>query len=146
MKSISRFLPDRMSSLVRRILPIPGSSRFIRNIGYDLSRRRHISTKFLSYNTFMKCCVCLILIQFLSNSRLVKVCLRLLVAPDELCIVYCTHRVVSDRVHRLLVTLSKFRPNRFVQLLRLIPVLNLLLYLLVSIDLVYTGLRELVPE
>ena len=81
-----------------------------------------------------------------SNARLVKVCSRLLLAPDELCIVYCTHRVISDEVHRLLVTLSYFRPDRFVQLLSLIPILILLLYLLVSIDLVYTGLRELVPE
>ena len=32
------------------------------------------------------------------------------------------------------------------QLLSLITILMLLLYLLVSIDLVYTGLRELVPE
>ena len=59
---------------------------------------------------------------------------------------YCTHRVILDRVHRLLVTLSYFRPDRFVQLLSLKPILILLLYLLVSIDLVYTGLRELVPE
>ena len=51
-----------------------------------------------------------------------------------------THRVISDRVHRLLVTLSYFRPDRFVQLLSLIPILILLLYLLVSIDLEYTGL------
>ena len=43
-----------------------------------------------------------------------------------------THRVISDRVHRLLVTLSYFRPDRFVQLLSLIPILFLLLYLLVS--------------
>ena len=50
-----------------------------------------------------------------------------------------THRVISDRVHRLLVTLSYFRPDRFVQLLSLIPILILLLYLLVSIDLEYTG-------
>ena len=50
-----------------------------------------------------------------------------------------THRVISDRVHRLLVTLSYFRPDRFVQLLRLIPILILLLNLLVSIDLEYTG-------
>ena len=64
----------------------------------------------------------------------------------ELCIGYCTHRVISDKVHRLLVTLSYFRPDRFVQLLSLIPILILLLYLLVSIDLVYTGLSELVPE
>ena len=43
-----------------------------------------------------------------------------------------THRVISDRVHRLLVTLSYFRPDRFVQLLSLIPILILLLYYLVS--------------
>ena len=55
-----------------------------------------------------------------------------------------THRVISDKVHRLFVTLSYFRPDRFVQLLSLIPILILLLYLLVSIDLVYTGFRELV--
>ena len=59
---------------------------------------------------------------------------------------YYTHRVFSDKVHRLLVTLSYFRPDRFVQLLRLITILILLLDLLVSIDLVYTNLRELVPE
>ena len=46
-----------------------------------------------------------------------------------------THRVTSDRVHRLLVTLSYFRPDGFVQLLSLIPILILLLYLLVSISL-----------
>ena len=51
-----------------------------------------------------------------------------------------THRVISDRVHRLLVTLSYFRPDRFVQLLSLIPILILLLHLLVSIDLDHTGL------
>ena len=59
----------------------------------------------------------------LSNARLVKVCLRLLVAPDELCIGYCTHKVISDKVHRLLVTLSYFRLDRFVQLSSLIPIL-----------------------
>ena len=64
---------------------------------------------------------------------------------NELCVGYCTHRVISDKVHRLLVTLSYFRPVRFVQLLSLILILILLLDLLVSIDLVYTGLRELVP-
>ena len=59
---------------------------------------------------------------------------------------YYTQRVISDQVDRLLVTLFYFRPDRFVQLLSLIPILTLLLYLLVSIDLVYTGLCELVPE
>ena len=57
---------------------------------------------------------------------------------------YCTHRVISDKVHRLFVAPSYFRPDRFVQLLSLIPILNLVLYLLVSIDLVHTGFRELV--
>ena len=52
--------------------------------------------------------------------------------PDELGPMWLTHRVISDRVHRLLVTLSYFRPDRFVQLLSLIPILILLLNLLVS--------------
>ena len=145
MRSIGRFLPSRMWSLVRVLLPVLGSSRIVRNIGSDLLRRRDISTKFLSYN-ILKCCICLILILFFSKSRLAKVCLRLLVAPDELCIGYYTHRVISDKVHLLLVTLSYFRPVRFLQLLTLIPISILLLYLLVSIDLLYIGLRELVPE
>ena len=46
-----------------------------------------------------------------------------------------THRVISDRLHRLLVTLSYFWPDRFVQLLSLKPILILLFYLLVSISL-----------
>ena len=62
----------------------------------------------------------------------------------ELCRIDCTHRVISDKVHRLLVTLSYFRPDRFVQLFGLLPSLILLLFLLVSIVLVYTGLCELV--
>ena len=45
------------------------------------------------------------------------------------------HRVISEKVNRLIVTLSYFRPDRFVQLLSLIPILILLLYLLVSISL-----------
>ena len=63
---------------------------------------------------------------------------------SELWPLACTHRVISDRVHGLFVTLSYFRPDRFVRLLGLIPILILLLYLLVSMDLVYTGFRELV--
>ena len=50
---------------------------------------------------------------------------------NELEPMWLTHRVISDRVHRLLVTLSYFRPDIFVQLLSLIPILILLLYLLV---------------
>ena len=51
-----------------------------------------------------------------------------------------THRVFSE--HRLLVTLSFFWPDRIVQLLGLKLILILILYLLVSIDLVYTGICE----
>ena len=68
----------------------------------------------------------------LVNSNLLRSCSRLMVAPDELGPKCITHRVISDRVHRLLVTLSDFRPDRFVQLLSLIPILILLLYYLVS--------------
>ena len=68
----------------------------------------------------------------LVNSKLLRSCSRLMVAPDELGPMDITHRVISDRVHRLLVTLSYFRPDRFVQLLSLIPILILLLYCLVS--------------
>ena len=53
------------------------------------------------------------------------------------------YEVISDKVHRLVVTLSYFRPDRFVQLLSLIPILILLFYLLVSIDLVNTGICEI---
>ena len=70
--------------------------------------------------------------------------MRLLVAPDELRPFACFHRVISDRLHRLSVTLSYFRPDRFVQLVCLIPILILFLYLLVSIDLVYIGFCELI--
>ena len=56
---------------------------------------------------------------------------------------WLTHRVISDTVQRLYVTLSYFRPDRFVQLLSLMPILILLFYLLVSIDPVYTGICEL---
>ena len=42
------------------------------------------------------------------------------------------HRVISDRVHCLFVTLSYFQPDRFVQLLSLIPILISLLYLVVN--------------
>ena len=75
---------------------------------------------------------CLISNLLLVNAKLLRSCLRLMVAPDELGPKCITHRVISDRVHRLLVTLSYFRPDRFVQLLSLIPILILLLYYLVS--------------
>ena len=57
---------------------------------------------------------------------------KILNLENELGLGCITHRVISDRVHRLLVTLSYFRPDRFVQLLSLIPILILLLYYLVS--------------
>ena len=69
---------------------------------------------------------------FFVKSKLLRSYSRLMVAPDELEPKWLTHRVISDRVHRLLVTLSYFRPDRFVQLLSLIPILILLLYFLVS--------------
>ena len=75
---------------------------------------------------------CLISNLFLVSSKLLRSYSRLMVAPDELEPMWLTHRVISDRVHRLLVTLSYFRPDRFLQLLSLIPILILLLYLLVS--------------
>ena len=120
----------RMSSLVRGLLAIPGSSVIVRNIGSDLLSRRDISIKLSSYNIFKMFCLNSNL--FLVNSRLLRSCSRLMVAPDELEPMWLTHRVISDRVHRLLVTLSYFRPDRFVQLLSLIPILILLLYYLVS--------------
>ena len=69
-----------------------------------------------------------------------------LVAPDEFKPEAASHRVISDELLRLFVSLSCFRPDRFVQLLSLIPVLILLFYLLVSLDLVSTGICELVFE
>ena len=119
-----------MSSLVRNLLPIPASSIIVRNIGSDLLSRRDISIKLLSYNILKMFCLNSNL--FLVSSKLLRSYSRLMVAPDELEPMWLTHRVISDRVHRLLVTLSYFRPDRFVQLLSLIPILILLLYFVVS--------------
>ena len=119
-----------MSSLVRSLLPISGSSIIVRNIGSDLLSRRDISIKLLSYNILKMFCLNSNL--FLVSSKLLRSYSRLMVAPDELEPMWLTHRVFSDRVHCLLVTLSYFRPERFVQLLSLIPILILLLYFLVS--------------
>ena len=119
-----------MSSLVRGLLAIPGSSLIVRNIGFDLLSRRDISIKLSSCNILKMFCLNSNL--FLVNSKLLRSFSRLMVAPDELGPKCITHRVISDRVHRLLVTLSYFRPDRFVQLLSLIPILILLLYYLVS--------------
>ena len=55
---------------------------------------------------------------------------------------WLTHRENSGKVHRLFVTLSYFQPDRFAQLLSLKPILIFLFHLLVSTDLVYTGICE----
>ena len=128
MKLFGMFLCSRMSSLVRGLFPIRGCSRIDRNSGFDLLSRRDHSIKLLSYNIlkmFLSICnrifVCSKLICFLRS------CSRPMVAPDGFRNGGLSQRVISDRVHRLLVTLSYFRPDRFVQLLSLIPILILLL-------------------
>ena len=54
MKLNGKFLRSRRSSLVRVLLPMPGSSSIVRNSGSDLLSRRDISTRLLSCNTFEK--------------------------------------------------------------------------------------------
>ena len=81
---MGRFRCSRISSLVRGLLPIPESTRIVRNNGSDLLSRRDISFKLLSCNIFV----------ILSKSNLFFVSsklfywfrsyLRLIVAPDEL--------------------------------------------------------------
>ena len=95
----------------------------MRNIGSDLLSCRDISIKLLSCNILKM--FCLISNLFLVSSKLLRSYSRLMVAQDELRCGLVTHRVISDRVHRLLVTLSYFRPDRFVQLLNTDP--NLIL-------------------
>ena len=109
MKLNGKFLCSRLSSLVRGLFPIPGSSRIVRNNGSDLLSRRDISIKLLSCNIFGNVFFCLSLIYLVSSKLicLLRSCSRLLVAPDELGS-RSTHRVFSDSVHRLLVTLSFF--------------------------------------
>ena len=60
----------------------------------------------------------------------------------SLCPGWLTHKKISDKVHRLFVMLPFFRPFRVVQFRKVIPLLTLLLYFLVSKDLVYTGICE----
>ena len=50
MKLNGKFLFSRMSSRVRGLFPIPGSSRIVRNSGSDLLSRRDHSIKLLSCN------------------------------------------------------------------------------------------------
>ena len=74
MKLMGKFRCSRILSLVRGLLPIPGSSRIVRNDGSDLLSRRDISIKLLSCNIFVN--VCLILIYFwLALSYFIPKCL-----------------------------------------------------------------------
>ena len=127
MKLNGKFLLSRISSLVRGLLPRPGSFSIVRNIGSDLLSRRDISIKLLSCNILKM--FCLISNLYLVSSKLLR---SYSSYYRSLLPLWLTHRVISDRVHRLLVTLSFFRLDRFVQLLSLLPILILLLYLLVS--------------
>ena len=85
MKLNGKFRGSRMSSLVRGLFPITGSSRIVRNSGSDLLSRRDISIKLLSCNILKM--FCLIFNLFLVNYKLfcfLRTYLRLMVAPDEL--------------------------------------------------------------
>ena len=104
MKSIGIFLPNRRSCLVLGLFARFDFSRIVWKIGGDLLSRRDMSKK-LS----ISCKIFAILqssnFNFFFKSKLVKFFLKLLVAPDELCTDDCTQRVISDKVHRLLVAL-----------------------------------------
>ena len=52
MKFNGKFLCNRISFLFRGLLPIPGSSRIVRNNGSDLLSRGDLSMKLLSRNLF----------------------------------------------------------------------------------------------
>ena len=128
MKLFGKFLCSHMSSLVRGLFPLRGCSRIVRNSGFDLLSRRDHSVKLLSYN-FLKMFLSISILIFVSFKLIyfLRSCSRFMVAPDEFRYGGLSHRVTSDRVHRLLVTLSYFRPDRFVQLLSLIPILIFIL-------------------
>ena len=82
---MGNFLCSRISSLVRGLFPIPGSSRIVRKNGSDLLSRRDISIKLLSCNIFGN--VFRLSLIYLVSSKLIcflRSCSRLLVAPDEL--------------------------------------------------------------
>ena len=85
MKLKGKFLCSRISSLVRCLFPIPGTSRIVRNNGSDLLSSRDISIKLLCCNNFGNV-FCLSLIYFVSSKLIcfLRSCSRLLVAPDEL--------------------------------------------------------------
>ena len=52
MKLMGKFRCSRISSLVRGLFPIPGSSSIVRNNGFDLLSCRDISIKLFSCNIF----------------------------------------------------------------------------------------------
>ena len=103
-----------------------------------LRRGGKLIKKFLLFNTSW-CVFHLISISYLLNLNLWRsVRDSCLVLRDEFKSGWLTHRVISDNVHRLFDTLSYFWPDRFAQLLILIPILIFLIFILASIDLVYT--------
>ena len=128
MKLFGNFLRSRMSSLVRGLFPIRGCSRIVRNSGFDLLSRRDHSIKLLSFN-ILKMFLSISILSFVSSKLIcfLRFCSRLMVAPDEFRYGGLSQRVILDRLHRLLVTLSYFRPDRFVHFLSLIPILILFL-------------------
>ena len=65
-----KFLCSCISSFVRGLFPIPGSSRIVPNNGSDLLSRRDISIILLSCNIFENVFFCLILI-YLVSSKLI---------------------------------------------------------------------------
>ena len=85
MKLNGEFQFSRRSSLVRGLLPIPGSFCIVRNSGSDQLCRRDISVKLLSCNILKMFCLIQI---YLVSSKLfcsLRSYSRLMVAPDELC-------------------------------------------------------------
>ena len=108
----------------------------------DLLRRGGALFKFSMMFNISPCVFDLISIFYLLNLSLWKSARDFWSHHMSISPKWFTQRVVLDKVHRLFVTLSCFRPDRFLQLLFLIPNLILLLYLVVSIDLVYTGTWE----
>ena len=85
MKLNGKYLCSRLSSLVRGLFPIPGSSRIVRISGCSLLSRRDISIKLLSCNILKM--FCLFSNLFLVNSKLfcfLRSCSILMVKPYEL--------------------------------------------------------------
>ena len=84
MKLMGKFRCSRISSLVRDLLPIPGSSRIVRNNGSDLLSRRDISIRLLSCKIFE--CLSKSNLFLVSSKQFcsLKSYSRFMVAPDEL--------------------------------------------------------------